>query len=138
VPANLRRRPLAVLGIAVAIASCAGPITGPTVQLNEEFTLAPAEAARIADAALVLRFVSVEGDSRCPADAVCIQGGDARVRIEAFQAGGSPQPYDLHTGDMKPVRHRNFTIALVQLAPYPFTSRTIQQGEYRATFRVTD
>ena len=45
--------------------------------------------------------------------------------------------YPLHTGDMKPVTHEDLTIALVELSPYPFSSRPIQPGDYRATLRVT-
>jgi hypothetical protein len=43
----------------------------------------------------------------------------------------------VHTGDLKPVTHDDLTIHLVELAPYPFSSRTIAPNEYRATLRVT-
>jgi hypothetical protein len=33
--------------------------------------------------------------------------------------------------------HEGFTIALVNLTPYPFSSKTILPDEYRATLRVT-
>ena len=56
---------------------------GPTVPLNERFTLAPGEVADIDDVDLRVQFVRVTGDSRCPADAVCIQGGDALVQVLA-------------------------------------------------------
>jgi hypothetical protein len=38
---------------------------------------------------------------------------------------------------MQPARYGDLTIALVELAPYPFSSRTIEPDEYRATLRVT-
>jgi hypothetical protein len=38
---------------------------------------------------------------------------------------------------MAPVRHDDLTIALVALAPYPFSGRTIAPRDYRATLRVT-
>ena len=44
---------------------------------------------------------------------------------------------ELHTGDMQPVRHDELTIHLVQLAPYPFSSRPFTPDEYRVTLRVT-
>jgi hypothetical protein len=47
---------------------------------------------------LKLRFESVTGDSRCPADAICITGGDAIVRLSATGDGGS-LALELHTGD---------------------------------------
>jgi hypothetical protein len=42
----------------------------------------------------------------------------------------------MRTGDMQPVFHDGFTIALVQVAPYPFSARTIEPGDYRVTLRV--
>lgn len=134
-------RMTATVGIALVVmftvAGCdeTGP-TGPTVPLDTEFVLAPGEVASVAQTGLRIRFISVANDSRCPADAFCIQGGDALVRIEVLEDGRS-FPYDLHTGTLQPVHHGGLTVALVQLSPYPFSSRTIQPGEYRATLRAS-
>lgn len=112
---------------------------GPTVLLNQRFTLAPGETAVVQDAGLRVRFVDVTGDSRCPADVVCIQGGDALVRVQVFDGERTPAAYDLHTGDASraDVVHRLARIALVELQPYPFSSRIIAPEDYRATFTVT-
>jgi hypothetical protein len=110
--------------------------THPTVPLNAEFTLAPGESRIIEGELLIVRFTGVTGDSRCPADAFCIQGGSADVGIAAV-SDRSSHNYALKTGDMRPVQHDAFTISLVQVAPYPFSSRTIAPDEYRATFQVT-
>jgi len=83
-----------------------------------------------------VRFEGVSGDSRCPADAMCIQGGSADVRLTARSASSS-QELVLKTGDMRPVQYGDTTIALVELSPYPFSSRTIAPNEYRATLKVT-
>jgi hypothetical protein len=129
-------RAIGFLVVFVAVSACDDP-TGPTVQLNEEFTLSPGEVATVSGTGIRIRFVGVEGDSRCPADVICIQGGDAIVRIEVLSLGGGAQSYELHTAGTVPVVHGNMTIALVQLSPFPFSSRTIQPEEYRATLRVT-
>ena len=109
---------------------------GPTVPLNQQFTLAPGQSASIEDTSLRVEFMRVSGDSRCPADAVCIQGGDALVEVRVNN-GGSAE-YDLHTGDHSraAVTHDGYRIELVQLQPYPFSSRTIEPGDYRATLTV--
>jgi hypothetical protein len=120
---------------AASVLSCDGA-TAPSVPIDQEFTLAPGERATIADTGVRIRFLRVDGDSRCPADAVCIQGGDALVKIEVQSSSGT-EPFDLHTGSMNPVSYRNLTIALVSLMPYPFSSRTIKPEDYRATLRVT-
>jgi hypothetical protein len=79
----------------------------------------------------------VSGDSRCPADAVCIQGGDAIVHLRVVEDGATSR-YELHTGDSSraSAQHRDMTIELVDLQPYPFSSRTIDQSEYVAALVV--
>jgi hypothetical protein len=129
---------LAVLCL-LAITACdeQNPV-GPTVGMNERFTLAPGEVATVRDVNLNVQFVEVTGDSRCPADAICIQGGDALVHIRVLD-NGATSTYELHTGDSSraTVTHNQVRIALVELAPYPFSSRTIAPSEYRATLTVT-
>jgi hypothetical protein len=116
--------------------ACDEAFTGPTSPLDTAFTLAPRQEMWIEQASLSVRFNGVSGDSRCPADAFCIQGGSAAVLI-TVQSNRSAREYELHTGDMRPVEHEGLTIALVQLSPYPFSSRTIPPDEYRATLKVT-
>jgi hypothetical protein len=127
---------LCVLVFCLAVAAC-DSATSPTVPLNQDFTLAPGETAAVADAGVAIRFDAVENDSRCPADAICIQGGDAIVRIAVIAVHGQSQEYQLHTGNLQPVQYGSLTIALVQVSPYPFSSRPIRPEEYRVTLRVT-
>ncbi|MQA29604.1 MAG: hypothetical protein GEU82_07175 [Luteitalea sp.] len=112
--------------------------SGPSVPLAQQFTLAPGESTAIQDASVRVQFVRVSADSRCPADALCIQGGDALVHIAV--RGGGEQEYELHTGDSAraAVQHGALRIALIGLQPYPFSSRTIQPDEYRATLVVSN
>jgi hypothetical protein len=118
------------------MSACDDAQTSPTTPVNTEFTLAPGEARRIDGELVTIRFVGVSGDSRCPADAICVLGGSATVAI-AVASGLSNRSYDLRTGDMQPVVHDGLTIALVELMPYPFSARTIAPDEYRATLKVT-
>ena len=64
--------------------------------------------------------------------------GDALVHILVLE-GGASSPYELHTGDSSraTVTHKGARIALVELQPYPFSSRTIAPGDYRATLTVS-
>lgn len=120
----------------LAAAGCDESVVGPTVPLDQSFTLGVGEAANVAGQ-LVIEFTGVTGDSRCPADAVCIQGGDAVVHVRV--SGGDTAAYELHTGDASraSVTHRSLRISLVQLQPFPFSSRTIAPDEYRATLSVS-
>src|SRR5262245_25357050 len=87
-------RQLIVAVLALACVSCSP--SAPTARLNDNFVLAPGESTQVSGADLSIRFVGVQGDSRCPADAVCILGGDAIVRIEVMASAGSTTVYDLH------------------------------------------
>jgi hypothetical protein len=118
------------------VTGCDDAQTSPTAPVNTEFTLAPGEARRIDGEFVTVRFIGVSGDSRCPADAICVLGGSATVEI-AVASGLSNRSYDLRTGDMQPVVHDGLTIALMQLMPYPFSARTIAPDEYRATLKAT-
>ena len=124
--------------IAVGLTACTVDTpTTPSRPVDTRVVLAPREVTDVAAAEIRIRFQAVLGDSRCPADAFCIQGGDAIVRIDILALGRAVSTYDLHTGDMKPIRHGDLTIALESLSPYPFSSRTIAPGDYRATLRIT-
>ena len=114
-------------------------LTGPTVALSERFTLAPSEVATVRDVGVRVQFVEVTGDSRCPGDAICIQGGDALVNIRVSE-GSSASSYDLHTGDSSraSIVHGSVKIALVDVQPYPFSSKPpIAPGDYRVTLVVS-
>jgi hypothetical protein len=108
------------------------------VDVDERFTLAVGDVATVEPSRIRLEFVEVSGDSRCPADAICIQGGDAVVRLQA-RAGTVERALELHTGDSSRAAEvfQGLRIELRELQPYPFSSRTIAQGDYRATLIVT-
>jgi hypothetical protein len=112
--------------------------TAPSVPPNQRLTLAPGETAPIQGTGLTLNFLGVSGDSRCPGDALCIQGGDALVHI--IVSGDRAAEYELHTGDASRASalREGWRITLVDLQPYPFSSRgPIQPDQYRATFHIT-
>jgi hypothetical protein len=128
-------RTLALILTLAAAVGCDNP-NAPSTPLNTEFTLARGEARSIDDASIEIRFNGVTNDSRCPADALCVWGGDAHVNIRV-NSGSNSREYVLHTGDMKSVTHDDLAIHLVELSPYPFSARTIAPDEYRAKLRVT-
>jgi hypothetical protein len=131
-------RAFAAVACAIFLAGCASDSPSrPSGPVNVQLVLAPGESGEVANAGIQLRFDGVFGDSRCPADAICIQGGDAIVRVAVVPKGSVSTAYELHTGNTQPVRHDDLTIALENLSPYPFSSRTISPGEYRATLHVT-
>jgi hypothetical protein len=120
----------------VGAAGCIGGPTQPETPLRVTLVLAPGDTAPVPATPSSLRFLGVENDSRCPADAFCITGGDAVVVLEVIE-GRSARRADLHTGDMRPATVGDLTLTLQDLVPYPFSARPIQPGDYRVTIVVT-
>jgi hypothetical protein len=128
----------AVLLLALGLTACTGDAaTSPSGPVDRRIVLAPGQTTLIPEAGIRLRFEGVFGDSRCPANALCVWAGDATVRLVVQLLGEAPANYDLHTIDLKSVRHRDVTVALETLSPYPFDGRPIAPGDYRATLRIT-
>lgn len=76
--------------------------------------------------------LAVVEDSRCPADAVCVQQGTVRLRT---LLGDAETTFELNQS----VRHSGKTITLVAVRPYPYASQSaIAQSDYRFTFSITN
>ena len=137
--ASPQRLLLAAIVLPLFAAACGAPVpTAPGTPVGSEFTLAPSQTVTIDGTSTRITFLGVSGDSRCPGDAVCIQGGDALVHVRAQDDSSSD--YELHTGDASraAVRHNGLRIELTALQPYPFGSRPpIQPGDYRATLKAS-
>ena len=118
----------------LAATACLGKATLAPTPIDRTVVLAPGQTVQVGGGASV-GFVAVIGDSRCPIDAVCIQGGDAIVRV-TLSTNGTAGQRDLHTGSMAAVTFEDLQIQLVELQPYPFSSRPFDPSEYRATVRV--
>jgi hypothetical protein len=130
---------LAIAALALMLTACNGDTPGgPSTPVDVRVVLAPGGEATVPGAGTVIRFEGVASDSRCPGDAICVWAGDAIVRVVVLSSGSASSTYELHTVDLKPVQHRDVTIALEALSPYPFASKgPIPAGDYRATLRIT-
>lgn len=87
---------------------------------------------------LTVTFEAVTGDSRCPADVVCVWAGDAAVRLQL--SGEATGSLVLHTptevvGPRSGVAGR-FRVELLELTPEPHTTR-VRPPAYRVTLRIT-
>ncbi len=131
-----RRALVVVVAWGLTLVQCGGGPTSPSVPLDEEFVVAPGDTVEIESTSQSIRFVEVISDSRCPTDVVCIQAGDAIVRIEILSSAGA-ESFDLHTADGRPVTDGRLTVTLVRLIPLPVSTRTIAPEEYRATLRAS-
>ena len=117
------------------LSACGSSSVAPSTPFSREVVVAQGATTNVTSG-LTVKFIGVTGDSRCPADAICIQGGDAIVKLQVV-SGGSSNEIELHTGSQQPVTSGGVTYELVQLMPYPFSSGPIAPGDYRLTLRVT-
>src|SRR5688572_18743610 len=86
---------------------------------------------------LRLTFRSVEADSRCPIDAVCVWAGDGEIALKIEQ-GNQAAVAALHTMlEPRKTEWNGYTIAFVSLAPSRSASSSIDPADYRAQLLVT-
>jgi hypothetical protein len=119
--------------LAVTAAACA---SSPTAPIDTTVTLAPNKTSVIGN--LSVKFIGVTIDTRCPANALCIQAGDAYIALEATVAS-TRRSFELQV--LNPTRRevdfRDYTIAVESLSPHPFLPMPIEPEDYRVTLRVT-
>lgn len=119
------------LAVVVSASACSSPTTPSETLL----TLAPGQTGSAG--ALTVKFIGVTEDTRCPANAFCIQAGDATVALEAG-ALGTRRSFELQV--LNPTNRatdvRGYTIEVEALAPYPFSLDPIKPADYRVTLRV--
>jgi hypothetical protein len=129
---------LALFACLVAAACRTDSPVGPVVPFDAPFELRVGSAVVVAGSGGGLVFLRVSSDSRCPIDAVCIQGGDAVVHLKAVD-GVRTDLLALHTGDTSraTAAFGSRLVTLVDLHPYPFSSQPIDPASYVATLRVT-
>ncbi|MBN2805103.1 MAG: hypothetical protein JXR22_00450 [Prolixibacteraceae bacterium] len=95
----------------------------------------------VSNNSLSLCVDSVYNDSRCPMDVICVWQGNAAVAI-SFTLNGSVHQLTLNTGNTpsfpSDTTLQQFKISLNELAPYPISSSTIEQEDYRVSLKVEE
>lgn len=109
-------------------------------EVGESFTLAPDRERSIPVIGLVVRFVDVPTDHRCPLDVTCVWEGDAEVVVNVVQ-DGEARTFRLHTprdliGPTAVELGSGHRLEILGLEPGPVSDRDTPLDDYRATFRV--
>jgi len=140
------RPPVAAASAFVAAIACAGAPGAPGApgatdhgaELGKPFTLAAGESASLDAGKLVVRFVAVGEDSRCPKGEQCVWAGNARVDLEVRVGTGSPQVISLNTNQgTASAELDGYGLALHDVAPQPIAGRAIAPEDYRVTVSAT-
>jgi hypothetical protein len=123
----------------VATAACASEVGAETFSLGDSFSLAVGQSASIDGEDLIIEFVDVIADSRCPSGVECIWQGEvcclaeitySRKRQEKVLTypGLTQEPSETQFGPYK------FTFTV---DPYPEEGKEIGKSEYRLNLLVT-
>ena len=107
--------------------------------LDSEFLLQFNQSAEIKSEDIIITFLNVTSDSRCPSDVTCVWQGQAGIELNV-QKGEEESTVSLSIGgDSNPNESifNSHLIQLVDLSPYPVSTKTIQPEEYTATIKIT-
>jgi hypothetical protein len=119
---------IAILGIASVTVA----------QKPETLILKRGQQKSAAKGDVILRFLSVIEDSRCPTDVNCVWAGNAKIEVLITDKRGGTKKAVMNTtrgplGD----QHNGYAIYLTSLTPTPKSGKTIKKQSYVATFNVT-
>jgi len=105
------------------------------VPLAQEFVVGFGETIRVAG--LSLEFTTLAEESRCPASAICVWEGNARVLVTATR-GRVTTVLELNSNSRFPVRavFEGYVIELRSVDPYPATPALPRVQDYTVTLFV--
>src|SRR5262245_47439304 len=114
-----------MLTLSLAAAGCESPGEPTSFRLLEPFNVQVGHTA-VVELSLKITFDGVTTDSRCPADVVCIQAGDATAKILVAAVDQPAEALDLHTAPKSPdAVYQSYAIRLQALTPLPRSDRPI-------------
>lgn len=127
----------AVCGLG-AIQSCASADV-VVAQPGVAFSLPIGKTAALRGGPTRLTFNQVNGDSRCPANAVCVWEGEAMIEVGISRNGGALETKVMSTSrPNNELVTGNLQIRFVGLAPYPGTGPENVPRAYVAQFVVDE
>ena len=120
---------LALIAINFLNFESAAQKTQLTVQINHQKTAFKNK--------LIVKFVELVEDSRCPKDTACIQAGTAKIKIEVRKPKAAPQTFELNTSENpQSVSFGGYEIKLIDVNPQPASNIRINRNGYTATLSI--
>ena len=115
------------------------PATVPDLPAGEKVTLKPGEGFRIKSADTVVLFTGVFGESRCPADVVCVRAGQADLMLTAFKNGvpAVETLFHLPNGGTAESAVTKFTVTVHSVSPEPKSGEKPDFSQYEIVVSFT-
>ncbi len=131
------RKFLLVVPMILLFARCDTPVGPKEVALAEVFDIAVGQTVMVRGEKVEVGFTTVAEDTRCPVDVHCVAAGNARI-VVALRNGQESGSSELNTTvEPRSSMLLGYSIRLVDLKPYPLSTRQTEPGEYVATLVVT-
>lgn len=105
--------------------------------LNQEFKIGLGEDVVLKGEDLIMRFLSVLEDSRCPKGEQCITGGKGRIELRLKKLQKEPSTLELNTSsESQEATYEGYEVKIVALDPYPKMGGNIKPADYILTLVV--
>ena len=123
----------------IVAAACAPNVDAGTVGLGESFSLAVGQSASIDGEDLVIKFIDVIADSRCPSGVECVWQGEVACLVEITYSGTGQQKVLTYAGLSEEPSETQFGSYLFTFSvePYPEADKEIEKSEYRLNLLIT-
>ncbi len=128
-----------LLSLVLIVTLTAGCSSALTASMDSEFTLSIDQSARITSESMIVKFIEVTEDSRCPKGVECIWAGRVSCEVEIVKDGVSNRIILTQTGltdNTEVYTYQNYTIVSYVL-PYPEAGKPIAKSDYRLSLTVT-
>ena len=130
---------LVLAALSITLLSAASCKSQPAnVNLGQEFQLKPGEKVSVDHENVILEFVGVTQDSRCPAGAVCIQAGQVVCIIHLIRSCTIYEASLTESGGSQQAEQTVLGYSLTfNVIPYPEVGHDILSGNYRLFLKMT-
>lgn len=120
----------------LALQACASAEKVVVAQPGVPFSLLVGETAVLNGSQLT--FTRVSADSRCPANAVCVWEGEARIEVRVARDGGAGETriIQLRPPPENETRIGDLIVRFVSLSPYPGTFDENRRPPYVAKLEI--
>jgi len=107
------------------------------VPVGEEFTMRIGDRVKVSGPKIIIDFVDVLSDSRCPVDVVCVWTGNAQIQLQLQSKGHPPKSVLLNT-PQPPIQEefKHYVVKLVKLDPPKISNHQIDKSDYVVTLIV--
>jgi len=117
------------------------PVEQDVVQIapGVAFPLKSGQKATLNTDEVVVSFVSVSEDSRCPSDVACVWEGQVTTALRVIVKGEAMGDFSLtlRGGQPASVEVKGYTLTLSAVDPYPNSKEPIKPVDYEATLTLS-